>query len=112
MTASNNVDKLENVLFVISVNVKSLEENDDNILSCIKRSKSKNNGDKSQQEYKSEERRIVNNNVSRSEVIALLEYDCCSEIVVNSKEKRNIIDYDPSHNNNSFNNEHVYEGIT
>ena len=59
----------------------------------------------------------MNNNVSRSEVIALLEYDCCSEIVVNSeesnsKEKGDLIDYDPTHNNNSFNNEHVFEGIT
>jgi hypothetical protein len=119
VTASNNDDALEEVIFVISVNVKSLDENEYISFSGIKRSNSSNStkdDDKSNKEYKDENVRIVNNNLNTSEAIALLEYDCCSDRVSleeskTFEEKESFIDYDRSHNDSS-NNEHVFEDIT
>ena len=122
MTASNNDDALDDVIFVISVNVKSIDEHEYISFSGIKRSNSKKDGDdESHKKDKDETRRIVNNNLNTSEAIALLEYDCCTsggrvnlEESNSSKtfeEKESLIDYDRSHNDSS-NNEHVFEDIT
>ena len=120
MTASNNDDALDDVIFVISVNVKTINENE-YIRKHSNSSNSKKDDDESHKEYKDETRRIVNNNLNTSEAIALLEYDCCTsggrvnlEESNSSKtfeEKESLIDYDRSHNDSS-NNEHVFEDIT
>ena len=126
VTASKNNEALDKVIFVISVNVKSLDENEYIRFASIKRNNSSMNSDKddtNEMDYKDEKRRIVNNDSlsKSSEPIALLEYDCCSDRVnleksnsaatASKEEKESLIDYNRS-DNDSSNNEHVFEDIT
>ena len=88
MTASYNESRLDDVIFVISANVKSFEENEHS--SFIKNMNDGNYNKKggreelkndSKKEFRIEKMRIVKN-LSAMKSIALLEYNCCSGIGV------------------------------
>ena len=88
MTASYNESRLDDVIFVISVNVKSFEENEhfsfiknmnDNNDSNItgKNSAGEDYKDNTEKSFIKEKLRIVKY-LSDKKSIALLEYNCCS----------------------------------
>ena len=95
MTASYNESRLDDVIFVISVNVKSFDENEN--LSLNQKTNDYNNndvekrthvegdlGDENTKSYSKEQIRIVRNS-SDIESIALLEYICCGDnIAINN----------------------------
>ena len=95
MTASYNESRLDDVIFVISVNVKSFDENEN--LSLNQKTNDYNNNDVEKRmlvkgefddenikSYSKEKMRIVKNS-SDIKSIALLEYICCGDnIAINN----------------------------
>ena len=128
MTASYNESRLDDVIFVISVNVKSFEENEnfsfiknmnDNNDSNIRGENSlgedyENNTDKG---FIKEKLRIVKY-LSDKKSIALLEYNCCSVNISSNKSFVNGSNGESSHyvhsnsTNGTSNAIKIFEDIT
>ena len=125
MTASYNESRLDDVIFVISFNVKSFEENEhssfinnmnDNKNIKIRRRRTEELKEDSRKEYEMEKMRIIKK-LSAMQSLALLEYNCCSGIGVDSNgllkgHDETNVHYDPDSVNDGSNPSPIMEDIT